>query len=292
VTALAISADGRALASVSHDRWVKVWEIAGLATQALRWEVEASQHGINHCQFSPDGTELYTGGSDGQIRVWATANGKLLREHTLAGGRARFTAIFAFVLSRTGGDVAWCGGTSDAPHQIVVGSTSALTVTRRIGAHKQEVMILAAHPAGFCSGSVDRTVKFWDWRSRTCHATLKARGVVRALAVSPDGKRLAVGGVTTIAVHELDGHGVAGKSVHFRGHKKCIECIEFSPDGGRLASVSQDGTLRVWSSPTGECLRTLALGLGGLHWVTFAPDGLTLAFSSLRGDIGLLDLDG
>ena len=31
VTALAISADGRALASVSHDRWVKVWEITRLA---------------------------------------------------------------------------------------------------------------------------------------------------------------------------------------------------------------------------------------------------------------------
>jgi hypothetical protein len=28
-----------------------------------------------------------------------------------------------------------------------------------------------------------------------------------------------------------------------------------------------------------------------LYHVTFAPDGLTLAYSSLRGDIGLLDLD-
>ena len=251
-----------------------------------------SEQGINHCQFSPDGSELYTGGSDGRIRVWGTADGKALREHELPGGRARFTAIYAFVLSRTGTDVAWCGHTRHAPHHVVVGRTKSLKVTRRIEAHQSEVMILAAHPGGFCSGSCDRTVKFWDWRSKTCHATLKARGIVRALAVAPDGKRVAIGGVTTIDVLGIAGHGVAGAPVHFRGHTKCIECVEFSPDGARLASVSLDGTLRVWDATTGECIRTFVLNLGGLHWVSFAPDGLTLAFSSLNGDIGLLDLDG
>ena len=113
----------------------------------------------------------------------------------------------------------------------------------------------------------------------------------RALAVSPDATRVAVAGVSTITVRRREGHGVAGAPVHFRGHRKRIECIEFSPDGTRLASASSDGTLRVWDAATGDCLRTLALKLGPLHWVSFAPDGLTLAFSSLKGDIGLLDLD-
>lgn len=296
MTALAISADGRALASVSHDRWVKVWEITGLACQALRWEARGSEQGINHCQFSPDGTELYTGGSDGVVRVWATADGKRLREHAPPGVRARRSAIFAFALSRTGRDVAWCGSTWGAPHHVVVARSKSLVVTRRIDAHRAEVMILAAYPGGFCSGSCDRTVKFWDWRSKTCHATLKARGTVRALAVSPDGRRVAAAGphgVGTITAYDRAGHGVAaGRRVYFRGHTRQVECVEFSPDGARLASVSTDGTLRVWDAAAGACARTFAPGLGGLHWVSFAPDGLTLAFSSLAGDIGLLDLDG
>jgi WD40 repeat protein len=292
VTALAISADGTALASVSHDKWVRVWELSGLAVQALRWEAEIATSAINHCQFSPDGGELYTGGSDGIIRVWATADGAPRREHEPPAGVIRPPSIFAFVLSRTGGELAWCGNAWVVPYEVYTAETQTLQVMRRIPAHAEEVMILAAYPGGFCSGSADRTVKFWDWRSGHCHSTLKARGTVRALATSPDGSRLAVGGVVTVAVYALAGHAVTGAPVVCRGHTKCIECVEFSPDGTKLATASTDGTLRVWDAATGACLRTLALKLGGLHWVTFAPDGLTLAFSSLKGDIGLIDLDG
>jgi hypothetical protein len=47
----------------------------------------------------------------------------------------------------------------------------------------------------------------------------------------------------------------------------------------------------VWDAPSGTELRTFAPKLGPLHWVTFAPDGLTLAFSSQKGHVGLLDVD-
>lgn len=292
VTALAISADGGALASVSHDQWVRVWELSGLACQTLRWEAKIAASALNHCQFSPDGSELYAGGSDGIVRVWATADGAPLREHHPTAVGLRPPSIYAFVLSRTGGEIAWCGNTWVPPYHVVTAETKTLQITRQIPAHDAAVMILAAHPGGFYSGSDDRTVKFWDWQSGRCHGVLRARGTVRALTASPDGTKLAVGGVITIAIHSLSGGAVTGPPVVCRGHTKCIECIEFSPDGTKLASVATDGTLRVWDAVTGACLRTLALKLGGLHWVTFAPDGLTVAFSSLAGDIGLLDLDG
>ena len=289
VTALAFSPDGRSLASVSYDCRVKVWEVDGLALQTLRWECEGSHQGINHCQFSADGRELFTGGSDGCLRVWATDDGAPLREHALT--RAAFTAVYAFVLARGGKNVAWCGQTFGNSYHVVVGRTDTLAVTHRVPAHADDVMILAAYPGGFCSGSADRTVKFWDWKTRTCHQTLRMRGVVRAMSVTNDAARVAVAGGALVWVYRLAGHGVVGEPVLCRGHSRWVECVEFSPDGTRLASASTDGTLRIWDVVSGECVRTFALKLGGLHWVTFAPDGLTLAFSSLKGDIGLLDLD-
>jgi WD40 repeat protein len=288
VTALAFSPDGCVLASVSHDQMVKVWEVADLASQTLRWEVK-DRSAINHCQFSATGTELFTGGLDGCIRVWA-ADGKPLREYVPETGLVPSTAVFAFVLSRDGRLIAWCGRTAGAPSHVVVGRVETLAVTHRIPAHQSDGRVVVAYPGGFCSGSDDRTVKFWDWETKKCHHTLRLRGVSRALAVSPNGKRLAVAGVTFITIYDRAGHGVAGAPVRLHGHTKCIECVEFSPDGTRLASASIDGTLRIWDSLTGACLRTFALKLGGMHWVTFAPDGLTLAFSSMKGDIGLLDL--
>jgi WD40 repeat protein len=291
VTALAFSPDGRALVSVSHDHTVKMWDVTGLAHRELRWEV-TDRAGLNHCQFAASGTELFTGGLDGCVRVWSAADGKLLRASEPTPDDPAHTAVFAFVLSRDGRNVAWCGRTERGPPSlIVIADTKTLTAAHCIPAHQDDGRILVARPDGLCSVSKDKTVKFWDWNTQTCHRTLKLRGVTRGLAVAPDGGRLAVGGVTTITVHRLAGHDIAGKPVHFRGHTKRVECIEFSPDGARLASASADGTLRLWDAATGECARAFALKLGPLHWVTFAPDGLTVAFSSVKGDIGLLDLD-
>ena len=61
--------------------------------------------------------------------------------------------------------------------------------------HTKDIRAVAYTPDGrLISGGSDRTVRVWAPLAGTCLQTLKARTVVYAVAVSPDGKLLAFAG--------------------------------------------------------------------------------------------------
>ncbi len=65
-----------------------------------------------------------------------------------------------------------------------------------------------------------------------------------------------------------------------RGHTDAIGRIAWSPDGSMLATPSQDHTIRLWDTETGECLRTLEGHEGSVWSVALDPAGRTLASGS------------
>lgn len=57
-----------------------------------------------------------------------------------------------------------------------------------------------------------------------------------------------------------------------KGHTDKVESAAFSPDGKRIVSSSEDGTIRIWETETGTLLDTIIVGTT-IYSVSFSSDG-------------------
>ena len=64
------------------------------------------------------------------------------------------------------------------------------------------------------------------------------------------------------------------------GHEDSVRSAQFSPDGTRIATASDDNTARVWDAATGQPLATLAGHGSYVRSAQFSPDGKRLVTAS------------
>jgi WD40 repeat protein len=116
----------------------------------------------------------------------------------------------------------------------------------------------------------DREVIVYDGATGQLVRRLSHAAGARALAWSPDGRRLAVGCEATgfpIYLWDLE----RGDARLLEGHQAEVTRLAFNHQGDVLASGSWDGSLRLWNPTSGKPLLTLAGDL-----VQFSPDGRLL----------------
>ena len=75
------------------------------------------------------------------------------------------------------------------------------------------------------------------------------------------------------------------------GHGAVVLSVCLSPDGRRLASGSEDETVRLWDVETGACVRTLEGHGQTVTSVCFSPDGRQLASGSYENTVRLWDAE-
>jgi WD40 repeat protein len=240
--------------------------------------------------YSPDGTRLAEGSQDGLVRIFEAASGRLLRSIQI-GGQA------PIVQYSPDGSALAVGGSRDV--RIV----DPLTGVTKLVAH--------IHPYGACGTICDANEFAFSpkgsvlyiadgtnavkWSLRTNRVSLLtpsgglAGGVLSAgtyyVAVSPDGRQLAIGGQPGIAVLDVNGGRVLASNTSI----PAMWGIAFSPDGRTIAvaqsppypSFTIAGEVRLFDAATLRPRRTLARLEGdSFSAIGFSPDGRALAIGT------------
>jgi WD40 repeat protein/serine/threonine protein kinase len=152
------------------------------------------------------------------------------------------------------------------------------------------VFSVASHPTDgkvFASGGGDKTLRLWLLHSGKAVSLKGHSDVVRSVAFSLDGRRMASGDASgMIRIWTPD-----GASREFKGHTGPICSVAFSPDGRFLASASMDKTVRIWEVATGRVVHTLQneLLFARNQPLAFHPGGYILAVAGTR-EVALWEL--
>jgi RNA polymerase sigma factor (sigma-70 family) len=295
ISGLAVTPDGKRLATCGPQDGIKVWDIAA----------DRLVHSFNHkgrepsaVAISPDGKLLaacYR--DDGVIRFWDLARGEEVR---VLKGHPHGVRSLAF--SPDGARLASGGAEGDGSLRLWDLTTGNATVLRtgikgrerttasasiedgRLSNARHEptlgeVPALAFSPDGtqlVCGfGEGDPGLRVFDAATgKQLREFGDRRNAVNGLAISRDGRRVYAGMGGSVRVFEL----ATGKELGpAGGHGQYISQVRLSPDGRVAATAGGDRTIRLWDVHSGKEVKRFEGHEGGLRCVAFAPDGRLLA---------------
>ena len=256
IETLTYSPDGAILASVggSPGRFgeVQFWDAK---TYKLNNAVRTSYDTLYGGAFSPDGKKFAFGCADNTARIVNVEDGKetlRVEQHS--------DWVFATAFSVEGKHLITLS--RDGSIKLIEVATGSFIDD--VGKNYGELKVLARHPKAeqlVIGGDerVPRVYKIFRTQARDMNYTdfnlLKAfetlpGGPISAVAFSPDGARIAVGG-TTGEVRLYDATNGSRKAT-LGGIKGSIYAIAFAPDGKRVAVGGFDGNVRVYDSSDGK----------------------------------------
>jgi WD40 repeat protein len=189
VLCLALSADGKQLASGGCDRLVHVWDLSGgYANVKEMPAIENHADWVFGVAFTPDGKRLATASRDKTAKLW-----DLAAKESILTFPDHQNPVYGVAVK------------ADGKQGFSVGEDNQLRTwnavpegkqVRNSGGHGKVVLKLVAHPKQplLVTCSADQTVRIWNADNGSAVRTLSGHGdYVYAVAVSPDGNLIASG---------------------------------------------------------------------------------------------------
>ncbi len=302
VTCVAISPDGKTLASCSWDAGIRLWD---MPSGRKRAELVGHAKTVCHVAFSADSKTLVSCGFDGMVKLWDTETGK---EKTTF--KAPELVVHAVALSPDGKTLA-VGynpfGTeeqplfgNDKPGVIGLWDMDTGKERQRLRLPRGKVTTLAFSLDGqvlISGGGMNGQfgeVRLWDVARGRLLAT--SGGMVTGvdgLSLSPDGRTLGANGGgqgIPVGLRFWDLPTELNKLITLPAHSAAAGCAAFSPDSQTLATGGWDHHIKLWDTHNGVELATLKGHTKGIRAVAFSPDGQTLASASDDSLVKLWDV--
>jgi RNA polymerase sigma factor (sigma-70 family) len=296
------SPDGRTVAAASGDA-LRVYDTA---TRKERYRLDPPRGGVQPIRFSPDSKALAAGCADGTIRLWDVTTGK--ESLRLPGHQGR---PWTFTFTAGGKRLVSVGGPKDRTVRVWDAATGnqvnrladlpdgfAREPARAIVGPAQpprEAHVFAFDGRTLAAGGDDGRVFLWDVQAGRSRGMLLVPGQddergpwVMGLALSPDGKTLAVG-TTGKAITFWD---VATRKEQpaYPGHRDAVTALAFLAGGKELASAGSDAALCFWTiGPGQERHRIAGAHRESVTALAALPDGRSLVSAGGDGKVRLWD---
>jgi WD40 repeat protein len=262
--ALAFAPDGKTLVSSNGSTSVFLWDVAtGRQLLDLKGHAPGAVRAV---AFAPDGKTVASGSTDRTVRCWEVASGKELYKFEGHGG-----LVNAVAFSPDGKTLA----TTGERRTILLDAKTGKQVRafeQTAGGHA-----LAFSPDGktlaWGEGQIVRLADVATGKDLSPSA--RNTGQVECVAFSPDGRTVvSVGG--GLQLWET----ATGKARPYEARSLRASCAAFSPDGRTVAVGSPDQTIRLADAATGKEVRTFTGECGMVEFLSFLPDGKTVASAS------------
>jgi WD40 repeat protein len=284
VLTLAFSPDGERLASGSADNTLRLWtvdtgeEIGLPLTDHIDW--------VGVVRYSPDGSLLVSASDDATLIFRDPANGRRLED--VPPLSAHSNAIGAFAFSPDSEHLI----SGDEDGNILLWNIHQDQPLSRVLAHEEaEVDSLAFSPdgtrllSGSHAGNAEGSATVWDAQTgASLFDPFKVEREVVAVAYSPDGSLFAYGIADGTLVLRSTSSGEALQTL--QAHAGSIRDIAFSPDSKRIASASEDGSVRLWQVSDLSQVAQLQHE-PFVKALAFSPDGTWLALGDESGGVAL-----
>jgi len=137
----------------------------------------------------------------------------------------------------------------------------------------------------------DGAVRILDPSTGRVIRSIPVDGGPRETALSPDGRLVAVSSTlfNDVLVYDVDS---GERPFTLRGHGNLVPGIAWSPDGERIATGSNDASVRIWNGDTGELEDELLGHTGFVTSVEWSPEGSHLVTSGSDGTVRVWDVGG